>query len=213
MPCTACRRERCFSRALALVMARSRLSAWDRCCPLVSPGSCPNDAPGAVELGILIRLPAASKPTTPDTRCSSMIITSIHPHPRITRTGTREGADAGQFAGQSTVSAGDGALRSAVLRSVRGVKLMSNNASPAGMQVNRSLLVGGGVLVGVGGLLGFTGMVLVGSALLSATRQWVNQLEQPPSELARRRWQQAKAAASAGAGAWRNGPQTRSAPS
>jgi hypothetical protein len=93
------------------------------------------------------------------------------------------------------------------------MKLMSNNASPEGMQVNRSLLVGGGVLVGVGGLLGFTGMVLVGSALLSATRQWVNQLEQPPSEMARRKWQQAKVAASAGAQAWRNGPQTRSSPS
>ena len=87
---------------------------------------------------------------------------------------------------------------------------MSDNTSPEGMQLNRSLLVGGGVLVGVGGLLGFTGMVLVGSALLSATRQWVKQLEQPPSELARRKWQQAKVAAAAGAGAWRNGPQTRS---
>src|SRR5215211_3915144 len=141
-----------------------------------------------------------------------MIITSIHPPPRITRTGTREGADAGQFAGQSTVSTGDGAFGAAVLRSARGMK-MSNNASPGGMQLNRSLLVGGGLLVGIGGLLGFTGMVLVGSALLSATRQWVNQLEQPPSEMARRKWQQAKVAASAGAQAWRNGPQTRSSPS
>ena len=86
--------------------------------------------------------------------------------------------------------------------------MMSNDASQGGIQVNRSLLVGGGVLVGIGGLLGFTGMVLVGSALLSATRQWANQLEQPPSEIARRRWQQARAAAAAGAGAWRNGPQT-----
>jgi hypothetical protein len=90
---------------------------------------------------------------------------------------------------------------------------MSDNASPEGMQLNRSLLVGGGVLVGVGGLLGLTGMVLVGSALLSATRQWVNQLEQPPSVMARRTWQQAKVAAAAGAQAWRNGPQTRSSPS
>jgi hypothetical protein len=56
-------------------------------------------------------------------------------------------------------------------------------------------------------------MVLVGSALLSATRQWVKQLEQPPSEMARRKWQQAKVAASAGAQAWRNGPQTRPSPS
>jgi hypothetical protein len=53
-------------------------------------------------------------------------------------------------------------------------------------------------------------MVLVGSALLSATRQWVKQLEQPPSVMARRTWQQAKVAAAAGAEAWRNGPQTRS---
>jgi hypothetical protein len=119
----------------------------------------------------------------------------------------------GSLRGSQTVSAGDGALCAAVLRSVRGVKLMSDNGSPEGMQVNRSLLVGGGVLVGIGGLLGLTGMVLVGSALLSAARQWVNQLEQPPSEMARRKWQQAKAAASAGAGAWRNGPQTGSSSS
>jgi hypothetical protein len=64
------------------------------------------------------------------------------------------------------------------------------------------------VLVGIGGLLGFTGMMLVGSALLSATRQWVNQLERPPGEIVRSRWQQTKAAASAGAGAWQNRPQT-----
>ena len=59
------------------------------------------------------------------------------------------------------MSAGDGAFAAAVLRSARGVKLMSDNASPEGMQLNRSLLVGGGVLVGIGGLLGFTGMALV----------------------------------------------------
>jgi hypothetical protein len=87
---------------------------------------------------------------------------------------------------------------------------MGNDASQGDIQLNRSLLVGGGVLVGIAGLLGFTGIVLVGSAVLSASRQWVNQLERPPSEIARRKWQQAKAAASAGAGAWRNGPQTRS---
>jgi hypothetical protein len=90
---------------------------------------------------------------------------------------------------------------------------MSNDVSPDSIQVNRSLLVGGGVLVGVGGLLGFTGIVLVGSALLSATRQWVNQLEQPSSDIARRKWQQARAAASAGAEAWRNRPQTPAVPS
>jgi hypothetical protein len=86
---------------------------------------------------------------------------------------------------------------------------MSNDASRAGIQLNRSLLVGGGALVGIAGLLGFAGVVMVGSALLSGTRQWIDRLERPPSEIARRKWQQAKAAASAGAEAWRNGPKTR----
>jgi hypothetical protein len=73
------------------------------------------------------------------------------------------------------------------------------------IQVNRSLIVGGGMLVAVGGLLGFAGMALLSSALISATRQWVDHLERPPSEMARARWEQTKAAASAGAAAWRQG--------
>jgi hypothetical protein len=83
---------------------------------------------------------------------------------------------------------------------------LADQGSRGDIQLNRNLLVGGGVLVALGGLLGFTGMALVSSALLSATRQWVNQLDRPPSELARRRWEQTKAAASAGAAAWRDNP-------
>ena len=83
---------------------------------------------------------------------------------------------------------------------------MADQSSRGDIQLNRNLLVGGGVLVALGGLLGFTGMALVSSALLSATRQWVDQLERPPSEVARRRWEQTKAAASAGAAAWRDNP-------
>jgi hypothetical protein len=83
---------------------------------------------------------------------------------------------------------------------------LADQGSRGDIQLNRNLLVGGGVLVALGGLLGFTGMALVSSALLSATRQWVDQLERPPSELARRRWEQTKAAASAGAAAWRDNP-------
>ena len=83
---------------------------------------------------------------------------------------------------------------------------MADQGSRGDIQLNRNLLVGGGVLVALGGLLGFTGMALVSSALLSATRQWVDQLERPPTEIARRRWEQTKAAASAGAAAWRDKP-------
>ena len=83
---------------------------------------------------------------------------------------------------------------------------MADQGSRGDIQLNRNLLVGGGVLVALGGLLGFTGMALMSSALLSATRQWVDQLERPPTEVARRRWEQTKAAASAGAAAWRDNP-------
>ena len=86
---------------------------------------------------------------------------------------------------------------------------MADQGSQGDIQLNRSLLVGGGVLVALGGLLGFAGMALVSSALISATRQWVDHLESPPSEIARCCWEQTKAAASsagasAGASAWRN---------
>jgi hypothetical protein len=83
---------------------------------------------------------------------------------------------------------------------------MADQGSRGAIQFNRNLLVGGGVLVALGGLLGFTGMALVSSALISATRQWIDHLERPPGEIARRRWEQTKAAASAGAAAWRDNP-------
>jgi hypothetical protein len=83
---------------------------------------------------------------------------------------------------------------------------MDEQGSRGDIQFNRNLLVGGGVLVALGGLLGFAGMALVSSALISATRQWIDHLERPPSEIARRRWEQTKAAASAGAAAWRDTP-------
>ena len=86
---------------------------------------------------------------------------------------------------------------------------MNDAASRGDLQLSRRRIAGGGVLIGIGGLLGFTGMLLVGSAIVSAARQRVNQLEQPPSELAKRTWQQARAATTAGANAWRNGPAAK----
>jgi membrane protein implicated in regulation of membrane protease activity len=83
---------------------------------------------------------------------------------------------------------------------------MADPASEGDVQLNRGLLVGGGVLVALGGLLGFTGMAMLTAALISATRRWIDRLEQPPGELARRKWQQTKAAATAGAAAWRDSP-------
>ncbi|WP_165486216.1 hypothetical protein [Frankia sp. Cppng1_Ct_nod] len=88
--------------------------------------------------------------------------------------------------------------------------MMIAQESPQGIQLSRGLLVGGGAMVGIGGLLGFAGIALVGSALVSATQRWVQQLELPPSEIAKLKWQQARAATTAGARAWQSGPPTES---
>jgi hypothetical protein len=66
------------------------------------------------------------------------------------------------------------------------------------------------VLIGTGGLLAFTGVMLLSSTVVSATRQWVNHLEQPPSEFAKLKWRQARTATAAGAKAWRSGAPTQS---
>jgi hypothetical protein len=83
---------------------------------------------------------------------------------------------------------------------------MTTTPAPTGIHIDRRRMTAGGALVGLGALLGFAGVLIAGSAVVVATRQWIHQLEQPPSEIARLRWQQAKAATSAGAEAWRGVP-------
>lgn len=75
-----------------------------------------------------------------------------------------------------------------------------------GMQVRSGPLVSGAALVGVGGLIALVGVAIGGFHLLWALRKWVNAMDMPPSELAKQKLAQAKAAASAGADAWQNAP-------
>jgi len=75
------------------------------------------------------------------------------------------------------------------------------------LHLNRRLMVGGAALIGAGGVLAATGILLGTYAVVTATRQWMKQLEVPPSEIARRRLHQARSAGAAAAEAWRN--QTR----
>jgi len=87
------------------------------------------------------------------------------------------------------------------------------NSQPAGTwpEVRTGPLITGGVLIGVGAVVALTGLAIAGSYLALATRQWVKDLEVPPSQLARLKWEQAKSAAVSGASSWREHPnaQTR----
>jgi hypothetical protein len=67
-------------------------------------------------------------------------------------------------------------------------------------------------MVGGGTLIALAGLAVGGGHLLSVTRQWVNEMEVPPSELARLKWTQARAAMAAGAAAWQDGTQSQSSP-
>ncbi|MFC9325000.1 hypothetical protein [Kitasatospora sp. NPDC057015] len=80
---------------------------------------------------------------------------------------------------------------------------MANQNVLSGIQVNRGLLVGGAVLTGVGAVLGLAGAAMVGVALASAGRSFVQRMDTPPTELAARKLQDAKAASLAGWEVWR----------
>ena len=85
---------------------------------------------------------------------------------------------------------------------------MSNGENrSSGPQFQTAPLIVSAAMVGVGTMIVLVGLAVGGGHLLSATRRWVNEMEVPPSELAKIKWTQAKAAVSAGAQAWQDGTQ------
>jgi len=74
-----------------------------------------------------------------------------------------------------------------------------------GFVLNTGPLLVGAVMIGIGSLLGLAGLAIAGAALTAATRRYVNRMEVPPGQLARQQLAKARAAASAGASAWRDG--------
>jgi hypothetical protein len=84
---------------------------------------------------------------------------------------------------------------------------MANSAKrSSGPQVRSGPLVTGGALIAAGGVLALAGFVIGGVHLVAAARQWIKEMEVPPSELAKLKIAQAKAAAAAGADAWQSSP-------
>ncbi|MEZ0065048.1 hypothetical protein ABIA32_001036 [Streptacidiphilus sp. MAP12-20] len=82
---------------------------------------------------------------------------------------------------------------------------MSNSAMNTGFRPNARLLALGAAMTGVGSVVVATGAALVGLALATAGRRWIQHWETPPTEMAHRTFTQAKVASQAGLDAWRNG--------
>ncbi|MFD9127375.1 hypothetical protein [Kitasatospora sp. NPDC059571] len=80
---------------------------------------------------------------------------------------------------------------------------MATNQKFSQFRVNRTLLITGAAMSGFGAVLALTGTVIVVTTLASAGRSWAQQMETPPSAMAAKAMQQAKAASLAGLEAWR----------
>jgi hypothetical protein len=76
-------------------------------------------------------------------------------------------------------------------------------------QVRSGPLLTGGILVGIGALVAIAGAAVAGTHVVAATRAWIKELETPPDQLARLKWEQAKTAAAAGAAAWQGHPNAK----
>ena len=76
-------------------------------------------------------------------------------------------------------------------------------------QVRSGPLVVGGILIGIGAVVAMAGAAVAGTHLASAVRSWIKELETPPSQLARLKWEQAKAAAASGASTWQDHPNAK----
>jgi hypothetical protein len=75
-------------------------------------------------------------------------------------------------------------------------------AEQRGPKFESGPLKAGAILIGAGAAIGLIGLAVSGGHVLAATRRWIDEMETPPSELARQKWAQGKAAAQAGASAW-----------
>jgi hypothetical protein len=76
-------------------------------------------------------------------------------------------------------------------------------------QVRSGPLLAGGILIGIGAVVAMAGVAVAGTHLAAATRAWIKELETPPGQLARLKWEQAKTAAASGATTWRDHPNAK----
>ncbi len=88
---------------------------------------------------------------------------------------------------------------------------IATNNQPAGSwpQLDSGPLIAGGVLIGIGAVVALVGLGIAGSHVVAATRTWVRELEMPPSELAKLKWEQAKTSAASGVSTWREHPNAK----
>jgi len=87
--------------------------------------------------------------------------------------------------------------------------MTDHSIAPVLQDVNTSMLAGAAVLVGVGAALGLAGVGLGAAAFVAAARRWYERNDLTPAGHAKLTWEQARAAAAAGSGAWKGIDRSR----
>jgi hypothetical protein len=85
----------------------------------------------------------------------------------------------------------------------------NNQPARAWPRLESGPLITGGVLIGIGAVVAMAGLTVAGSHVVAATRAWIKELETPPSQIAKLKWEQAKTAAASGANTWREHPNAQ----
>ena len=80
----------------------------------------------------------------------------------------------------------------------------SPSSSSNSFQLNSTPMIVSAALIGASAIVGFTGMIVGTSAMVSATRQWLRDLDMPAGEVVKQKLGHAKAATVAGASAWQH---------
>jgi len=78
-----------------------------------------------------------------------------------------------------------------------------------GLQMSKGKLCGRVAVAASAGVVAMAGVAVAGTHVVAATRAWIEELETPPGQLARLRWEQAKTATAAGAATWREHPNAQ----
>ena len=63
--------------------------------------------------------------------------------------------------------------------------MTDTQSSTSGLQLRSGPLITGAALIGGGVMLALAGLAVGGAHLLAATRRWVDEMEVPPSEVAK----------------------------
>jgi hypothetical protein len=79
----------------------------------------------------------------------------------------------------------------------------ARQTDPSLQDVPRRMLAIAALLIGLASLIGLAGLATVAAALATACRRWYGRADLAPADLARLKWEQARAAAAASSGAWR----------